>query len=57
METVTALGRDADAINENPLKAISEQTCYRSPFPFPPANCYMLSINATLHLEGHVRDE
>lgn len=57
METITALERDANAINENPLKAISGQTCYRSPFPFPPANCYMLlSINATLYLEGYARD-
>ena len=57
METVAELGRDADAFDKNPLKTMSEQVCYRSPFPFPPANCYMLSINTILHLEGHARDE
>lgn len=42
METVTALGRDADAFDEDPLKTMPVNRNHETDFPFHPANCYML---------------
>lgn len=37
MGTVAALGWDANAFDENPLKTMSKQARYRSPYPSAPA--------------------
>lgn len=57
METVPVLERDAGTSDKNLLKTMSENLNHETDFQFRQANCYMLSINTTLHLEGHARDE
>lgn len=57
MGIVDAPGRDAGTLDKNPLKTMSENLNHETDFQFRQANCYMLSINTTLHLEGHARDE
>ena len=41
MGTVAVLGRDANTFDENPLKTMSEQVRYCSPYPAPIAHFYM----------------